>query len=107
MPLGTGPSLSPLKFSSLSSLSTRFLLGFRAGQQDRAQVALGPLELLNLPSGLGGRLVALAEVVFKRGGVRQVAADDRVDVGQLERVLGLHDGLGRGPGLERTQDQLQ
>src|SRR5262249_38671689 len=99
--------MSALKFSSLTSLSTLLLLGLRAGQQDRAQVTLGALELLDLTPGLRGRLVALAKVVFKRSGVRQVAADDRVNLGQLERVIGLDDALGCGPSLERTKDQLQ
>jgi hypothetical protein len=67
----------------------------------------GALEFLDLAPGLRGRLVAAAEVVFKRSRARQVAADDRVNVGQFEHVVGLDDGLGRGPGLERTKDQFQ
>jgi hypothetical protein len=38
--------MSALKFSSLASLSTGHLLGFGAGQQDRAKIALRALEIL-------------------------------------------------------------
>src|SRR5947208_5863605 len=95
--------ISPSKFSSLTSLSTRLLLGLGAGQQDGAQVALRALGLLDPAPRLVRRLVADAQVFLERLGGRQVAADDRVHVGQVERVVGLDDGLGRGPGLERAK----
>src|SRR5262245_41023552 len=78
--------MSPSKFSSLTSFSPPLLLGPRAGQQDRAQVTLGALDLLDGAAGRGRRLVALAQVVLERRGARQVAADDRVNVGQVKRV---------------------
>lgn len=96
-----------MKFSSLTSLSTRLLLGLHAGQQDRAQVALGTLEFLDLAAGLRRRLLALAQIGFKRNRGRQVAAEDGVNVGQVKGVIGLDNGLRRGPGLESMQDQFQ
>src|SRR5205085_10042152 len=91
--------MSPSKFSSLTSSSTLLLPGLRAGQQDRTQVALGALGLLDLAPGRRRRRVALAQILFKRSGGRQVAADDRVNIGQVERVIRLDDGLGGGAGL--------
>src|SRR5262249_49763892 len=99
--------MSPSKFSSLTSLSKRLLLGLRTGQQDRAQIALRALGFLDPAPRLGRLFVALTQVVFKGSRGSQVTADDRIHVGQTERVIGLDNGLGRGPGLERTKDQFQ
>src|SRR5688572_26187850 len=85
--------IAPSKFSSLTSLNTRLLLGLRAGQQDSAQVALGALEFLDLAPRFLRHLVADAQVFFKRRRGRQVTANDRVHVGQVERVVGLDDSL--------------
>src|SRR5205814_1805360 len=95
------------KFSSLTSLSTLLLLDLGAGQQDRAQFALRALELLDLAPGLRRRLLAVAQVIVKRIGGRQVTTDDRINVGQVERVVGLHDGLRCGSRLEGTEDEFQ
>src|SRR5947209_5613902 len=99
--------MTPSKFSSLTSLSTRLLLGLRAGQQDRAKVALRALAFLDRAPRLPRRVVALTQVLLEQGGGGQVAADDGVHVGQAQRVIGLDDGLRGGPGLEGAKHQLQ
>src|SRR5690348_10347580 len=99
--------MSPLKFSSLTSLSMRILLGFRTGQQDRTQVSLGALRLLNGASRFRSNLLADAQVFFERSWGNEVTADDRINVGQVQRIIGLNDSLGCGPGLESPKDQFE
>ena len=96
-----------VEVSSLTSLSTRILPGFRAGQQRRTQVALGALALLDGASSLCRSLVARAKVLFKRFRRSQIATDDCVDVGKIQCVIRLDDGFGCCPGFEGVQDQLQ
>src|SRR4051812_13828954 len=89
-------TMSPSKFSSLASLITEQPLRLGSGQQDLAEVTLGPLDRLDFPPRLLGRRVARPQVILERGWIGQVATDDRVHVGELERVVGQHDRLGGG-----------
>src|SRR6266446_8481100 len=99
--------MSALKFSSLTSLSTRFLLGFRAGHQNCTEIILRALRLLDGALVFGRRLIAGAQVLFKWFRSRQVASDDSVNVRQVQRVIRLDNGLGRGASFEGIKNQFQ
>src|SRR5271157_3608540 len=99
--------MSPSKFSSLASLITYQPLRPGSSQQYFAEVALRSLECLDSLSSFFGGLVALPQVVLERGWICKVATHHGVDIGQAKRVIGLHDSLGRGTGLEGMDHQLQ
>ncbi len=99
--------MSPSKFSSLASLITEQPLRLGSSKQDFAEVALRSLECLDSSPCFLGLLVTFPQVVLERGWGRKVVTDYCVDVGQFERVIGLHDGLGRGTSLEGMNHQFQ
>src|SRR5271157_146785 len=100
-------TMSPSKFSSLASLITEQPLRLGSSKQDFAEVALRSLECLDSSPCFLGLLVTFPQVVLERGWGRKVVTDYCVDVGQFERVIGLHDGLGRGTSLEGMNHQFQ
>src|SRR5262249_7733768 len=100
-------TMSPSKFSSLASFIADQALRSSPGQHDLAQMVPRALKRLDLPPGFLGRLVALLQVILERHRVREIAADYRVHIGQFERVIRLHDGLGGCAGLEGMEHQLQ
>src|SRR5271157_2196920 len=106
-PLQSPESAVYIMDSLLASLITYQPLRLGSSQQYFAEVALRSLECLDSLSSFFGGLVALPQVVLERGWICKVATHHCVDIGQAKRVIGLHDSLGRGTGLEGMDHQLQ
>src|SRR5271157_3936152 len=106
-PLQSPESAVYIMDSLLASLITYQPLRPGSSQQYFAAVALRSLECLDSLSSFFGGLVALPQVVLERGWICKVATHHCVDIGQAKRVIGLHDSLGRGTGIEGMDHQLQ